>query len=552
MSSNTSHESSPLLNPEQGIDELLSLPPILDSHGLKIAIIGGGVAGLLTARVLKSRGFTDLTLFEASSKVGGVWLDGYPNFAIQTPGSLYEFPDKPMKGPKDFKDGAGIQQYMEDYVEENGLQNIIQFNKRVKKIEKDSLGWKLTVNYKKLPFDFVVLATGLYSAEHKFVPKIEGMEMNFQGSTYHTQDTAGIKDRKGKKVVVVGFGKSAQDCVMNAKKETGVPPTLLFRSSHWCVPRKVLGLIPMEWLIYSRFGQGTLPRWKECGPMEFIFHTIGWPLIWIYWRIVEILFTLQLGWYGKCSHLRPSLAIEQDMYCGHGVICHPDMFPMTRRGEIQAVKGEIEKVLKSGKLLLKDGTELEADEIVFATGFRRQLDFLPKELKHHHEDDGIFAYRHMMVPGVKNICFLNSNVTTFSNITTPGLQAAWLAELLEGKLELKNIKEDLENEKTWRRSALTHAGGEYRAIFVQLHQIRYWDTLLKDMGINVKRKGGFLSVFKNFFFPIASSDYKSVITGDYQEDISEHRPKGYIPVYWSEWLVLGCLVLVVCCIIEAL
>eukprot|EP00588_Corethron_pennatum_P019635 CAMPEP_0194328224 /NCGR_PEP_ID=MMETSP0171-20130528/43915_1 /TAXON_ID=218684 /ORGANISM="Corethron pennatum, Strain L29A3" /LENGTH=538 /DNA_ID=CAMNT_0039088473 /DNA_START=65 /DNA_END=1677 /DNA_ORIENTATION=- len=538
MSSKTSsHESSPL---QKEIDELLSLPPMLDSHGLKIAIIGAGVAGLLTARVLKSRGFTDLTLFEASSKVGGVWLDGYPNFAIQTPGSLYEFPDKPMKGSKDFKDGAGIQQYMEEYAEENGLQKIFQFNKRVQKIEKDSLGWKLTVNSKELhSFDFVVLATGLYSAEHKFVPKIEGMDMNFQGSTYHTQDTGGIKDRKGKKVIVVGFGKSAQDCAMNAYKETGVPPTLLFRSSHWCVPRKVLGLIPMEWLIYSRFGQGTLPRWKECGPVEAIFHTIGWPLIWIYWRIVEMLFTFQLGWYGKCSHLRPSLAIEQDMYCGHGVICHPDMFPMTRRGEIKAVKGEIEKVLESGKLLLKDGTEVEADEIVFATGFRRQLGFLPEELKRHHEDDGIFAYRNMMVPGVKNICFLNSNVTTFSNITTPGLQAAWLAELLEGKLELKNIKEDLEDEKIWRRSRLAHADGDFRAIFVQLHQIRYWDTLLKDMGINVKRKGGFLSAFKNFFFPIASSDYKSVITGDYQEDSSEYRAKGYSPTYWCEWLVLG-------------
>ena len=71
MSSNTSNESTPLLNPEQGIDVMLSLPPILDSQGLKIAIIDGGVTCLLTACVLKSRGFTDLTLFEASSKVVG-------------------------------------------------------------------------------------------------------------------------------------------------------------------------------------------------------------------------------------------------------------------------------------------------------------------------------------------------------------------------------------------------------------------------------------------------------------------------------------------------
>ena len=149
---------------------------------------------------------------------------------------------------------------------------------------------------------------------------------------------------------------------MNAFHETGVPPTLLFRAAHWCVPRKVLGLIPMEWLIYSRFGQGTLPKWQTCGPVESVIQSVFYPLIWAYWRIVEFLFTAQLGLYGRSHHLRPTLAIEKDMYCGHGIICHPQVFPMMHKGEIEAVKGSIKCILPSGKIQLMDNTEIEADE----------------------------------------------------------------------------------------------------------------------------------------------------------------------------------------------
>ena len=56
---------------------------------------------------------------------------------------------------------------------------------------------------------------------------------HFKGKVYHSEETAGIVDRQGKKRVVVGFGKSAQDCAMNALAETGVEPTLLFRTGHW-------------------------------------------------------------------------------------------------------------------------------------------------------------------------------------------------------------------------------------------------------------------------------------------------------------------------------
>ena len=65
--------------------------PLLPEKGQfvgKVAIIGGGVAGITAARVFKTQGI-NFTLFEASDNLSGVWSQGYPGFAIQTPGKFY-------------------------------------------------------------------------------------------------------------------------------------------------------------------------------------------------------------------------------------------------------------------------------------------------------------------------------------------------------------------------------------------------------------------------------------------------------------------------------
>ena len=303
----------------------------------------------------------------------------------------------------------------------------------------------------------------------------------------------------------------------------------------------------MEWLLYSRFGQGTLPRWQQCGPVELIIHTAMKPLIWLYWRIVQGILIGQLGLWGRSAHLRPNLRIEDDMYCGHGVICHPEMFPLMHRGKIQAVKGQIERILPSGEIQLADGTCMTADEIVFATGFKRVHDFLPQELLDKKEEDGFYCYRQILLPGCRNIAFLNSNVTTFSNITTAGIQSAWLGELLKGNIRVPDDVEDIVNkEKEWRRNKLKHAGSA-RAYLVQLHQLRYFDQLLCDMGVSVKRKSSVLlgpigASLKNFFAPMYSSDYESVVTGEWRSDPSQAKAVGYKPSFLREWAVLGAVV----------
>merc|ERR1712070_605087 len=60
--------------------------------------------------------------------------------------------------------------------------------------------------------------------------------------------------------------------------------------------------------------------------------------------------------------------------------------------------------------------------------------------------------------------------------------------------------------------------GASRASMVQTHQLHYYDQLLKDMGANVRRKGGnlFMRAVKEILEPYRPGDFRSIVTGEYK------------------------------------
>ena len=117
-----------------------------------IGIIGGGVAGLQTAKALTARGFK-VTLFEASNEVGGVWRSNYSGFGVQVPKELYEFHDFPFTAasPGEFVAGPKVQKYILDFVQDANLRDVIRTNTLVSKVEDVGLdgakeqGWKFHI-----------------------------------------------------------------------------------------------------------------------------------------------------------------------------------------------------------------------------------------------------------------------------------------------------------------------------------------------------------------------------------------------------------------------
>lgn len=204
---------------------------------------------------------------------------------------------------------------------------------------------------------------------------------------------------KGKRVLVVGGGKSAVDNAVSAAK-VGVSSTLLFREAHWPVPRYLLNLIPFKWGTYSRFGHFMLHTYHEVSPLTWWFHCFLAPLKWLFWRVVELMFCLQFGLSGDAL---PQTPIEIDLFTG-GQILNYEYRDMLSKGQVASRKGAIDHFLKDGVVLV-DGTKLEVDVVIYGTGFRKNYDILDEVTQQKLEvaKDGLYLFRNIIPPTVPNL-----------------------------------------------------------------------------------------------------------------------------------------------------
>ena len=126
------------------------------------------------------------------------------------------------------------------------------------------------------------------------------------GSSPHFKPLPVLQVCRGKNVVVVGGGKSSIDCVVAATKKGAKAATLVFRTAHWPVPRKLLNLVPFKWGTYSRFGNFMFTMHYDVSPLWKYLHGVLAPLKWLWWRIVETMFRVQATavYLTICRHTR--------------------------------------------------------------------------------------------------------------------------------------------------------------------------------------------------------------------------------------------------------
>ncbi len=205
----------------------------------RVGIIGAGVAGLATAKTLLAEGL-DCTIFERADRLGGVWADGYSDFGVQTQKELYQFPDWPL--PEDtpnFTPGPIFQQYLEDYTDHFDIRPHLCLGRQVVEVAQrtdGAAGWTVITDdggkIRREDFDLVVMATGLYSnAPH--MPEISGRR-TFQGEVLHISQVKTRTPLEGKRVAVVGYGKSATDTAVESAA-VAKEVHLIFREAHWPV-----------------------------------------------------------------------------------------------------------------------------------------------------------------------------------------------------------------------------------------------------------------------------------------------------------------------------
>ncbi len=461
------------------------------------------------------------TVFERAPALGGVWAAGYSNFGVQVQRELYEFPDWPLPpDAPDFTPGATIQRYLEDYARHFEVWPRIRFATAVSRIDRPpgSDRWLVESHAggarRQEAFDLVVVCVGLYS-NRPHIPSFPGRE-RFNGEVIHISELASRAPLVGRRVAVVGYGKSATDAALESVA-VAESTTLIFREPHWPVPSRLLGVLPFKWAMLNRLTSSLLPPYYRPSVVERVLHGAGKPLVWLWWRLVELLLIAQCG-LGSRGGARPSLVpttpVEIDAFSEAVMLPRPAFFARLRDGGIEPVQSGIAAYTPTG-VALTNGTSRAVDVVVLATGWETDYGFLAPDIRAllGFMDDGLYLYRQMLHPDVPRLAFVGQ-ASTIASILTYNLQARWLAELIRGSHRLPAIvdmHETIEQMKAWKRASMPFSRG--RAARLLLHMLHYHDELLRDLGISPLRKRGVFAPFKEVFAPYEPSDYRDVVAG---------------------------------------
>ena len=485
--------------------------------GARVAIIGAGVAGLSAARQLSAADL-DCTVFERAGQIGGVWRDGYLNFGVQVQRELYEFPDWPLpENTPNFTPGPIMRQYLQDFADHFGITPRIRFSTRVTsiaEIDGPGSGWNLKLESEagagEENFDHVVICIGLYS-DTPHVPEFPEREV-FDGEIMHNSQLKSPEQLRGKRVAIIGYGKSASDAALESAR-AAARTHIVFRQPHWPIPRKLAGILPFKWGLLNRLCSTLIPPYQNPTPVERVVHGVGKPLAWFYWRIVEVLFYFQFGLgsnFGSRVSLVPEKPVEIDAFGESTQVPRSEFFRLARSGEIELQRTEIDRFTESG-LRLANGENLELDLVIFATGWKTDFTFIDAAVRERLEprDDGFYLYRHILKPGIPGLYFVG-RAASISSILTYCLQARWLADLLTRKIELpahETMVRNVEAMQEWKRWMPFSSSRSARLI---AHTQHYHDELLTDLGENPLRKRGIFAPLKELVFPYQPRDYAAL------------------------------------------
>ncbi|MCA0331026.1 MAG: NAD(P)/FAD-dependent oxidoreductase [Actinobacteria bacterium] len=312
-------------------------------------VIGASAAGLASVVTLRRAGVAAEVL-EASDQVAVAWRHHYERLHLHTPKSASSLPGLPM--PRDWPRYPAREQvveYLEQYAASNGVRP--HFGQRVSRIERADDGiWTVTTDDRTWTSRNVVVATGATRVPVR--PTWPGME-EYGGAVLHSSEYRNGEPWRGGRVLVVGFGNSACEQAIDLV-EHGVEAHLSVRSAVNVLPRDLLGVPVLQMGIAMR----RLPTGlADALAAPLVALTVG--------DITKV--GLRKLPYG------PQTQIKNDR---HIPLLDIGTMDHIKAGRI-TVHGDIARFTPTG-VELADGTSLDVDAVVLATGYRPGLEeFLP-------------------------------------------------------------------------------------------------------------------------------------------------------------------------------
>jgi len=204
---------------------------------LRFAVIGAGMAGILSAIKLTEAGYTDFTVYEKADRPGGTWRENtYPGLACDVPSHLYSYsfaltPDWTHR----YSPGPEIQTYFERVARDHDLDAHARFGDEVTRCAFADGRWHLTTaSGHHDEVDVVVAATGVL--HHPHVPALEGLD-DFDGAAFHSSRWDHDVAIDGARVGVVGTGSTAVQ-IVGAIVDEVAHLSLFQRTAQWIMPQE--------------------------------------------------------------------------------------------------------------------------------------------------------------------------------------------------------------------------------------------------------------------------------------------------------------------------
>lgn len=331
-----------------------------------------------------------------------------------------------------------------------------------------------------------------------FVPAPAGREA-FSGQYLHSSQLAQASISPGTRVVVVGGGKSALDCAL-AASEQGAACTLVCRRPHWMLPRYFGTRQRVDKVLFTRFSELLLPAYYRAGRAERALRWAASPLLSLVWK-------LQSRKTIRLAGIPPVMVPETPLPNGIENIGIGEAFYQALKAGRIALRRSGLAAFKSGRrILLDNGDQLEADLVVFATGWQQDTSLLSTQLRQRIQRNGSFQlYRHILPPEEPGLGFIGYASSSACPMTSE-LAAHWLSQHFRGELTLPDVptmKAEIEQVTRWNGSVFPARKEGY---FIGAYIAHYADELLGDMGLRKKRA----PLLREYFAPFWPHRYQNL------------------------------------------
>jgi cation diffusion facilitator CzcD-associated flavoprotein CzcO len=375
-------------------------------------VIGGGLSGLTTIKQLTDRGI-DVVCYEIGSGIGGNWRYNndngrsvaYASLHIDTSKERFAFGDlaAPEAWPA-YLHHSQVLEYLETYTATFHLKRVIRFSHEVKSVRRDGEAWKVEVvdtesgRSSTERFRAVVVASG-----HHWDPAMPNFDGSFDGRVMHARQYKVPEPFADAHVIVVGLGNTGAD-IASELTSHAASVTLSTRSGAHILPRYVMGR-PLD----------TLSN-RTASRLPLSVQRLAYKPI------------LALGGQSQTSSGIPRP--DAPLLSQHPTVSQ-DLIGLAKLGKIH-IAGDIAR-LDGDAVGFSDGSTVNADVIIYATGYNISFPFLDRSIV-GVLDNEVDLYEMVVPVDVPGLYFVGLIQPVGALPPLAEQQARWVAQLIDGAM----------------------------------------------------------------------------------------------------------------------